>query len=156
MLVAKKHSILADHCPLRTAVNYNTSGTDIRRIHASRFFFLPNFQNKLPKPVVKLFISDFLNVRIDFVVFLFAAILFNFYIAFDGPFLPATNRRRRINSFVFAGILDALLCSTSLSQTTTILRPGFSFFSTSTLSCSLTSLKSANNSSKFNSGEKGS
>ena len=38
----------------------------------------------------------------------------------------------------FSGL--SLVCSTSLSQTTTILRPGFSFFSTSTLSCSLTSV----------------
>ena len=60
-------------------------------------FLLLNFQNKLPNPVIKLLISDFLNVRIDFVVFLFAAILFNFYIAFDGPFLPATYRPRSIN-----------------------------------------------------------
>ena len=116
----------------------------IRRIHASRLFLLPNFQNNLPKPVVKLLISDFLNVRIYFVVFLFAAILFNFL-----TFFPATYRPRRI---VFAGILDSLLFSTSLSQTT-ILRPGFSFFSTLTLSRSLISVKSRTNSSKFNSGE---
>ena len=96
MSVAQKYSILADHCSLRTAVN-RTLVHSIRRIRAFRFFLLPNFQNKLPKPVVKLLISDFFNVRIDFVAFLFAAILFNFYIAFDDPFLPATYRPRSIN-----------------------------------------------------------
>ena len=34
---------------------------------------------------------------------------------------------QEVLTFLFAGILDSLLFSTSLSQTTTILRPGFSF-----------------------------
>ena len=93
---------------------------------------------------------------IDFVVFLSAAILFNFYIAFDGPFLPATYRLRSINFRVcrYSGLSFLLDFVITTTTTTTILRPQFSFFWTSILSRSLTSLKSPTNSSKLNSGKK--
>ena len=76
---SKKISPFNTNKEIYSATIENTVVSHARYARYARYarFLLPNFQNKLPKPVVKLLIGDFLNVRIDFVVFLFAAILFN-------------------------------------------------------------------------------
>ena len=96
---------------------------------------------------------------IDFVVFLSAAIPFNFYIAFDGPFLPATYRLRSIN-FQFrvcrySGLSSLLdLVNTNKNDITPRI---FFLFDFNTISFAyFFKVSHQVNSSKFNSGAKGS
>ena len=65
---------------------------------------ITNFPSQLSSCLLATFL---INVRIDFVVFSFAAILFNFYIAFRRPIPPSNVPPQVVLTFVFAGILDS-------------------------------------------------